>query len=308
MSQFSIAIPTRNRPQVLRVLLGSILSQTVAPKEVIVVDDSDNEATENLTAEMQKDFESRGVPLKYMRGGGESVTQARNMGIDASSGEICCSIDDDVVLHRDYIEEILGVYRSHPEALGVAGHIENLQLSGLSNGLNRAFSFFFTAQDRCRVRPTGTCYPAPLTRVINCEWFSGTNLSFKRQILEKFRWDEKLKKYSLCDDMDISYRIQKQKPKTLFMTPNAKVVHTYSKLARIPSDQRIQMEISYHAYFYFKNMKQTVVNTLRFMYGIFLGRLVLCIVSRNPQSVIFTIKAQLCLIRNMERVKHGKLG
>jgi glycosyltransferase involved in cell wall biosynthesis len=287
------------------VLLKSILKQKILPKEVIIVDDSDNEKTKYLTNQMLKDFDSKKIKLKYMRGGGESVTQARNIGVAFSTGEIHCSLDDDVVLHKDYIENILRVYEIYPNALGVAGHIENLYLPGFPNALGRVFSFFYTEQDKCRVLPTGISYPVPLTHIIECEWLNGTNCSYKREILKNFKWDEKLKRYSLCDDIDISYRIRKKLPKSLFMTPYAKIIHTHSQLARITSEYRIHMEICYHTYFFFKNIKPTYRNMLSFVYGIFFGRIVTSILSGNPHSVVFTIKAQLYMIRNMGKVKQG---
>lgn len=305
MLELSISIPTRNRPGDVKTLLFSILNQTAPPKEVVIVDDSDNQQTEALTQFMQARFQDKGIQLRYIRGGGESVTQARNIGIDRSTGEILCSIDDDVIMAKDYTEKILKVFEGHPEALGAAGHVKNLFLRGSSNGINKVLEFFSTEKDKCRVFPTGFSYPVPLTRMINCEWLSGTNCSYRRKVLEKFRWDEKLKKYALCDDLDISYRIQKWQPKSLFMTPEAKIIHTQSQLARIESEKRVNMEISYHAYFFFKNMRQTQANLFRFYYGIFLGRIMISVLSGKPQSVVYTLKAQIHLIKNLGKIKRG---
>src|SRR5512147_2631117 len=110
MSDLSIAIPTRNRAKILRELLNSILSQTVSPKEVVVVDDSDNGDTKNLVRQMLRNFSDRGIEIKYVRGEGEGVTQARNISITHTTSEIHCSLDDDVVLDKDYIKEILNVF------------------------------------------------------------------------------------------------------------------------------------------------------------------------------------------------------
>jgi cellulose synthase/poly-beta-1,6-N-acetylglucosamine synthase-like glycosyltransferase len=302
---FSIAIATLNRPDVLKALLDSIFEQTILPKEVIIVDDSNNEKTKNLAEQLLKNFGTKKITLKYVRGGGAGLAQARNIGVTFSTSEIHGSLDDDVILHKDYIKEILKVYENYPDALGVAGHIENLCFSALSTAIGRVFSCFFTEQDKCRVFPTGISYPQPLTHIIESEWLSGTNSSYRRKILKKFKWDENLKRYSLCEDMDISYRIQTNHPKSLLMTPYAKVIHTNSQLARITSEYRTHMDISYHTYFFFKNMKQTYRNMLSFVYGIFFGRLVISITSRNPHYVVFTIKAQLDMMRNFKKVKRG---
>ena len=215
--------------------------------------------------------------------------------------------DDDVILYKDYIEEILKVYAAYPNASGVAGNVINISLVFLRAQmlLTELFPLSFSEQDKARVFPTGISYPYPLTHIINCEWLSGTNCSYKRKILRQFKWDENLKRYSLCDDMDISYRIQKSYPQSLFMTPNAKVFHKNSELARISSEYRTHMEISYHAYIFFKNMKQNAWNITNFVYGIFFGRFINSILATNCKSVIFTIKAEYNLVRNLKEIKQG---
>jgi glycosyltransferase involved in cell wall biosynthesis len=305
MDNISIAIPTMNRPHVLRVLLQSILQQTVFPKEIIIVDDSTNGETRIMITKMLDDFSSKNIILKYVRGRGEGVAQARNSGIVNSTGEIHFSIDDDVILDVNYIKEIMRVYSNYPNALGVAGHIENRWFSALSNSVNRVFLSFYAEKNKCRVFPTGPSYPHPLTHIIECEWFSGTNYSYTRRILKDFKFDEKFKRYSLCEDMDLSYRIQTKHPGSLLMTPYAKVIHTNSQLAKITSEYKINMDIAHHTYFFYKNMKQTFRNMVAFIYGILFGRLVISILLRNPNSVFFTIKAQLDVIKNLRNIKRG---
>jgi glycosyltransferase involved in cell wall biosynthesis len=301
----TVGIPTKNRSLVIKVLLDSILRQTMLPNEVLIVDDSTTEETKILVTQMVNNFSAKNVSLRYLKGGGEGVAQARNIGINNSTSEIYCSIDDDVVLKTDYLKEIIHVYSVFPNALGVAGHVENLQLSAFSNGVGKVFSFFYTEQDKCRISPTGLSYPQPLTQIISCEWLSGTNSSYKKELVKNFKFDENFKKYSLCEDMDFSYRIQKKYPKSLLMTPYAKVIHTYSQLDRIPKEHSTYMEIANHTYFFFKNIKLTFKNTLVFIYGISFGRIALSFLSRNPKKVVFTIKAQLSTIRNLRNIRRG---
>jgi GT2 family glycosyltransferase len=305
MVDCSIAIPTLNRAEVIEPLLYSILKQTIPPKQIFVVDDSTNADTENLVKRIAKSFSQKNIEIKYVRGKGQGVTEARNIGISLSTCDIHLSLDDDVVLHKNYIREILKVYSAYPNALGVAGHVINISFPTRSNAINKLFPFYFYEQNRARVLPTGISYPFPLTHVINGEWLNGSNVSYKRKIFEQFQWDEKLKRYSLCDDMDISYRIQKIYPQSLFITPNAKVLHKHSMLARIGSEYLTHMEISYHAYVFFKNMKPTAKNTVFFAYGIFLGRLVTSVFTRNCKSVIFTLKAQYNFVKNFKDIKQG---
>ena len=62
----SIVVPTKNRRDDLRELLESILNQTTLPREVIVVDHSDDDRTRRLIEQKCNDFLSREVLLNYL--------------------------------------------------------------------------------------------------------------------------------------------------------------------------------------------------------------------------------------------------
>jgi glycosyltransferase involved in cell wall biosynthesis len=86
MSSISVVIPTRGRPHFLKQAIASVLAQTHAPKEIIVVDDGEGaaEAVGHMHPSITiLDNRERGpVP-------------ARNMGVAHASGEVICFLDDD---------------------------------------------------------------------------------------------------------------------------------------------------------------------------------------------------------------------
>jgi len=93
---FSIIIPSRDRPVLLERAILSVLEQTHAPKEVIVVNDGSNQANQALYEQLQTRFESavRFVNLeRTARGHGPSY--AINRGAEHASGEFLCFLDDD---------------------------------------------------------------------------------------------------------------------------------------------------------------------------------------------------------------------
>ena len=59
--QVSVIIPTYNREKELKTCLNSILHQTKLPKEVIIVDDSDNDKVENVIKEENGIFENKNI-------------------------------------------------------------------------------------------------------------------------------------------------------------------------------------------------------------------------------------------------------
>ena len=86
MSSISVVIPTRGRHHFLKQAIASVLAQTHAPKEIIVVDDGVGaaEAVGHMHPSVTVlDNRERGpVP-------------ARNMGVAHATGEVICFLDDD---------------------------------------------------------------------------------------------------------------------------------------------------------------------------------------------------------------------
>lgn len=88
----SVVIPTRNRYDLLRRALDSVLSQSYSEVEVIVIDDN----SDDLTPEIEIDYNTKFRKFKYLRnqinvGGAES----RNIGINNSTGKYIAFLDDD---------------------------------------------------------------------------------------------------------------------------------------------------------------------------------------------------------------------
>lgn len=96
----SIVIPTRGRPDYLRVTLGSVGPQArEAGAELIVIDDGDGDrATAEIAAE-------HGAQLVRSRGAGANA--ARNAGIAAASGDPVILIDDDVLAPEGWLAAML---------------------------------------------------------------------------------------------------------------------------------------------------------------------------------------------------------
>ncbi len=111
------------RPQALLQLLQSVQLQTVYPNQIVIVDGSTNESTEQMLNENHFDNLTYYKVSDRDRG----LTKQRNFGIAkvAASSEIICFLDDDTVLDAYYFEKIMLTYQLHPEALGVGGIITN---------------------------------------------------------------------------------------------------------------------------------------------------------------------------------------
>lgn len=110
MEKVSVIIPTKNRPQLLKRALKSVINQTYKNLEIIVVDDGSNCKNENLKAiaELDSQADIRYHYNSISKGGGAS----RNLGVKLSCGEFFCFLDDDDEYFKNKIQDLASILSS----------------------------------------------------------------------------------------------------------------------------------------------------------------------------------------------------
>jgi glycosyltransferase involved in cell wall biosynthesis len=88
--QISVIIPTYNRAGTLERAITSVFQQTLAPKELIVVDDGSTDETPQLLDRLGEAF-----TFKVIRLQNSGVSAARNKGVEQSTGEWMAFLDSD---------------------------------------------------------------------------------------------------------------------------------------------------------------------------------------------------------------------
>ncbi|MGH2728126.1 MAG: glycosyltransferase family 2 protein, partial [Actinomycetota bacterium] len=111
MPLLSVVIPTHNRAARLEVAIGSVLAQTIADLEVVIVDDGSTDDTPEVISRAQ----ARDARVRTLRlaGSGGAAT-ARNAGIGAATGAFLAFLDDDDEWAPAKAERQIDYLRSHP--------------------------------------------------------------------------------------------------------------------------------------------------------------------------------------------------
>jgi glycosyltransferase involved in cell wall biosynthesis len=94
----SVIIPTRNRPALLRETVASVLRQTRAVEQIVVVDDGSTPP-----AGLAHTATSTAVEL-IRHPAARGVSAARNTGLGRARGEFVCFLDDDDLLEPGFVE------------------------------------------------------------------------------------------------------------------------------------------------------------------------------------------------------------
>lgn len=107
----SVVVPCYNQAHYLSDSLQSVLEQSFSDWECIVVDDGSPDNTEEIVQEwLIKD--SRFRYLKKINGG---LSDARNAGIEASTGKWILPLDADDKIGRDYLKLAFQVIKNQPK-------------------------------------------------------------------------------------------------------------------------------------------------------------------------------------------------
>lgn len=108
--QISVIIPTFNRAWTLARAIDSVLAQTYAPREIIVVDDGSTDDTPDVLS-------AYGDGIKILAQPNRGVSSARNLGIRHSRGEFIALLDSDDRWEPEKLACQAGFFTDHSGAM-----------------------------------------------------------------------------------------------------------------------------------------------------------------------------------------------
>ena len=114
MTKISVIIPTYNREKLLERAIHSVLRQTVACAEIIIVDDGSMDQTADLVRYLA---EKSATPIQYFHQGNMGPAAARNLGIQQSQSGLIAFLDSDDHWRKNKLACQLKAMQEDPSAL-----------------------------------------------------------------------------------------------------------------------------------------------------------------------------------------------
>lgn len=252
--KFSLIICTYNRRTAIETLLNSVVTQSVYPNQIIIVDGSLNQETKVFFETSTYENLDYYLVNDAIRG----LTKQRNFGISKvnTTSEIVCFLDDDTILEPNYFFEILNTYVNFPDAFGVGGYITN-EVEWKENTINykgnsRYFTYdgFHRIEDkRFILRKTlgldsdvlpgfsplfshgrSLSYLPTSGKTYKVEQLMGGVSSFRKEVLDKYKFSTYFEGYGLYEDAEFTIRISKFGQ--LYLNTNAKLEHHHDESGR----------------------------------------------------------------------------
>ena len=159
MAEVSVVIPVHNGVRYLGECIGSVLGQTLAPREVIVVDDGSTDGS----AEAAESFGAAVTVLRRDRGG---PAAARNAGIVEARGPLLAFIDADDIWEPGKLALQAACMKENPGLDMVFGLVRNFHSPETDDGFRSAYA--------CPAEPVSGFHPG--TMLIRRDVFLGVGL------------------------------------------------------------------------------------------------------------------------------------
>ena len=251
----SLVVATYERPAELSALLATVRDLPDVPMEVVVIDGSVNDFTNDAVAAWAA---ATDLPydLAYVRSPA-GLTRQRNVGIDASSGSVVFFLDDDCSPQPGYFRAIHDVFAADTE--GRIGAVSGLVINEIAKPLSvrwrlrLALGLVPRPHEPERYYPTATSVPRclvdPFDGVRGVDVMPGCSMAFRRAVLERHRFSNFFYGYSQGEDLEMSLRVGSEYE--ILCCGDARVIHDHAPGGRPASAQKGRMEVR-NRYFIWK--------------------------------------------------------
>ena len=207
-------IPSANRASVLHETVISLTNQSLKPDEILI-----------SVAEPERDVTQPTLRIPGVRVvvGPEGLTQQRNTAIAGlrSDCTLVSFFDDDVELHPEYLLRCRSFLSEHTEVAGVSGHpVADGRLIGE-----------ITRHEAVRLLTDRPLRPPPGHRPRFA--LAGFDMTVRRDVVEKVKFDERLSLYGVYEDFDFS--VQCKRFGLLMTVDRCLLVHLRAGASRVSS-------------------------------------------------------------------------
>ncbi len=255
MEKLAVLIPTRNRPQKLRVLLDSISRSTLRPHQLIIVASGDDIRSVLI------EFEEK-LNITYLHTQIAGQIAQKKLGVKLIQKDICWClfIDDDLVIAEKALEIAVTTANSYPKrnVLGIGLSLPPTSRTlDLSRDTQRLANWFkLSSQEPGKVLTSGhaTSY-VHADSVIETQWLNGASI-WRVELLGNYGINLPSTSYAACEDLIFSYSMSKLG--LLIFVPQAKIYFQDSELTPFDSFKTFQSASLWRFYFVAKNRELSV--------------------------------------------------
>lgn len=235
MKKFTTAliIATYNSTDALRLVLQSVLRQTVMPDEVIIADDGSRAETKTLIDEMRSQIPTK-VKHVWHEDTGFRLAEIRNKAIIASASDYIIQVDGDIIMDKHFVADHVAHAKENTYVAGSRAQIREAHTPAVlkrNHYVPRFYHKALRAKENALRMPwvTPLCYAK--ARVIGC------NMAFwKKDLVMVNGYDEDFVGWG-HEDLCIANRLLNAGVKRRHLKFSAVCYHIWHKFAPRDNDE-----------------------------------------------------------------------
>ncbi len=278
--QYSIVMPVYKRSEIISLSLNSILSQSFAPLELIIVDNNTKDKETKKLKKIINDYSKKTThPIIYKKCPKNSGALARNMGAAVASGDLIAFLDSDVVLDFDYYETLAKYFDSDDKLIAIQGLDRSLlevEISrGNSNTIKKLTYHFEQIFETSLLFNKKKPYVSPSLAIAHpsladefelySEWISTCAGIFKKSLFKKYKFPEQFITYSNNEYLMFSYQLYKNDEGKMIYTSKAKYKDIQTNNGRINRIELMYQIQTYDLYIFIRVFKINFKNIIIFI-------------------------------------------
>lgn len=181
--KISVIIITRNRAEMLKRCLESLIKQTRLPDEVIVVDNASTDNTKKVILSFRKK-----LPIRYVQELQIGMPYAQNKAIQIANGTLLLMLDDDCEADKFWIEKMVKAHKKYPKAWAIQGRTYSLPPTK-AYSLLAEFNRFISVQNHAKIKSPlkiENFFSKNFNKEMEFTTLDGNNFSVKSIYLKKY--------------------------------------------------------------------------------------------------------------------------
>jgi glycosyltransferase involved in cell wall biosynthesis len=223
----SAIIPTYNRSKILEKTLKTLAFQNLQFEEIIIIDASENNSTEEMLSFKFEGLQSR---IVYKKAQQKGAAIQRNEGFLISAHSFVCFMDDDVYLEPFCIDRLWKGIHENDLVGGISAMITNQHyqpLSRFTTFICRLFhsEYLETYAGKC-IGPAYIFLPEDnesLPEYVTVDWLNLGCTIYRRDAIPNLPFQNHFEGYSIMEDLTLSLTVGKKY--TLLNARTARLFH-----------------------------------------------------------------------------------
>lgn len=209
-------IATKDRAVILGRTFESLRSQSVSIVEIIVVDGSAGEKTQELCTQQKVLFETDGCTLRFERASKLGAAAQRNQGCLLATQPVLWFLDDDIILEPDCVIRLWQALESDPMMGGVNAMITNQRYIAPGRASSWMFRLLSGHNGPYAGKIIGPCINLlpedrdNLPEVVPTDWLNTTCTLYRREALPSPPFGSHFTGYSMYEDVTLSATVGKK--------------------------------------------------------------------------------------------------